>query len=624
MTGRELLAVTDWTGAVTTSNEVSSDGEGKRITESATGSKITAMPEEMEVTVPPRKDFHSSPDVSRTHTAQPAIPNRFDGYEIIEEIARGGMGVVYRAYQKSLDRVIAIKTVLAGNHASEDIIRLFRTEARAAAKLNHPGIVPVYDVGECHGYHYFSMPVIDGVSLSDRVARGPLDPDEAARLLQVVAETIQFAHEHRVIHRDLKPGNILIDPHDQPLITDFGIARRIDDQQTPDDVDTLMGTAEYMPPEQALGEPTGPLSDVYSLGATLYCLLTGRPPFQSHNTLDTLLAVIQRDPVPPRRLNERIPRDLALICLKCMQKRPEDRYQSARAVAEEFTRFLEGEPVLVHPVGNVGTFVRWMRREPRSAAISAGLVVCFTAALGISVYYNYQLEMQKVVAEEAKETAELAQAGAELSEARARRWKTMAESLLRSSATEESRIVQALQYSTLGEVCLSATRLLRETRVGPATGALETFRTARRKLPKKQQTRLSGLLDQIELSRHRANTDPEATQTAVRQLIEKIRQLWLTATDDSPRTTQLVRSVLYSQTSDLVNTVATADDRSEVNRKLESLQDLIKAELFVVATDEVYLRAINLLVELDAWVWGPPSESLRVCAESLRQSLKTK
>ncbi|MCH2202254.1 MAG: serine/threonine protein kinase [Fuerstiella sp.] len=615
--------ITHWESAVAMPDELNANPERERSAGPVSDSTVSASSEEIEVTIPPREYFSATANDVGQSRNQPAIPTQFDGYEVIEEIARGGMGIVYRAYQKNLDRVIALKTVLAGNLASEEVVRQFQTEARAAGKLNHPGIVPVYDVGESQGYHYFSMPVIDGISLSDRVARGPLDPDEAARLLQAVAETIHFAHEHKVIHRDLKPGNILVDIHDQPLITDFGIARRIEDQQTPGHVDVLMGTAEYMPPEQASGEPTGPLSDVYSLGATLYCLLTGRPPFQSHNTLDTLLDVIQRDPVPPRRLNQRIPRDLELICLKCMRKRPQDRYQSAKEVAGEFTRFLAGEPVLVHPVGSVGSFMRWMRREPRNAAISTGLVVCFTAALGTSVYYNYQLDKQRVLAEDARKTAELAQAGAELSEARASRWRTMAESLLRDSPTEERQIVQALQYSTLGDVCLSATRLLREMRVGPATHALENFRTARRKIPREQEARLSPLLDQIEVSRNRANRDPESTQKAVTRLIDKIRELWITATRDSPRVTQLVRSVLYSQARDLVDVVVNAGDRREVNRELESLQDLINAELFVVATDEVYLGAIKLLVELDAWTFGQPSEALKSSAESLRQSLST-
>ena len=589
-------------------NNMSSGSDSKPVSDR----NIAAQTHETDATIPPDRDLSDASVMARGAPNAPAMPKEFDGYELIEEIARGGMGIVYKAYQKSLDRVVALKTVLAGDLASEEAIRLFHTEARAAGKLNHPGIVPVYDVGECHGFHYFSMPLIDGVSLGDRVARGPMDPDEAARFMKMAAETIQFAHRHRIIHRDLKPGNILVDSHGRPLITDFGIARRIDDRHTPGEQYSLTGTAEYMPPEQASGESTGPLGDVYSLGATLYCLLTGRPPFQSSNTLDTLLAVIHSEPVPPRRLNERIPRDIELICLKCIEKRPQDRYQSALEVAEELDRFLEGRPVLVHPVGNIGTFIRWTRRKPRSAALATGLVVCFTAALAISVYYNFQLDMQRDIADEARREAEF-------SELSARRLQTVTEALLEQLATAESGVVQALQYSSLGEVCSAATKLSRATLKIPRNLALEDFRTARSRLSDKQESELRPLLDQIEKAAYRKEGDPDATTSVVDDLIVQARRVWLTATEESPGARNQIRTVLYARTHRLVEKIATAVDRHDVADDIETLVDLMNAELSVVATDEVYLKAVQMLVAVEGWTSGPPPQSLITIAGDLQR-----
>ncbi|MEO2035345.1 MAG: protein kinase [Planctomycetaceae bacterium] len=590
------------------------------------GDDIAGLTDETGVTIPPRGDLSEASGPARHPTAAAAVPKQFDGYEVIAEIARGGMGIVYRAYQKSLDRVVALKTVLAGNMASAEAVELLQTEAKAAGKLNHPGIVPVYDVGECHGFHYFSMPLIDGVSLGDRVGRGPLDPDEAARLMRTAAETIQFAHDHKVIHRDLKPRNILIDAHNQPLIMDFGIAQRIERTQTPGEVNSLMGTAEYMPPEQAAGEATGPRSDVYSLGATLYCLLTGRPPFQSHTTLDTLLAVLQGNPIPPRRLNEQIPRDLELICLKCLQQRPQDRYQSARELADELGRFLSGEPVLVHPVGNIGTFLRWMRREPRNAAISAGLVVCFTAALAISVYYNYRLDTQRDIAQLAaleadldKQVAVQSLRRAARSEQRALREREVAKELLAELTTAESGIIQALQYSILGNVCSTATKLSRATQQGQRMQMLGAFQTARDNLTDEQERKLRPLLDRIEDAGNSDEENAAVIRDSVELLIGEIQELWLTATKDSPQVKQQIREILYSRAVKRADQITGATNRRDVEREIEWLLDLVNAELFVVAEVDVYLAGLQLMIALEEWEDGQPPDSLMKAAAALRR-----
>ncbi|MCA9011110.1 MAG: serine/threonine protein kinase [Planctomycetaceae bacterium] len=579
--------------------------------------KVQASP--LDATIPPDCNLSDAAVLAQSGVHSAGMPREFDGYELQEEIARGGMGIVYRAYQKSLDRVVALKTVLAGKLASADEIHLFHTEARAAGRLNHPGIVPVYDVGECHGFHYFSMPLINGVSLGDRVARGPIDPDEAARYIKSAAETIQFAHDHDIVHRDLKPGNILINADGRPMITDFGISRRIDDRHAPGEAHSLAGTAEYMPPEQASGKPTGPLSDVYSLGATLYCLLTGRPPFQASNALDTLLAVIESEPVPPRRLNERIPRDIDLICLKCIEKRPQDRYQSAQELADELERFLEGKPVLVHPVGNIGTFIRWTRRKPRNAALATGLVVCFTAALTVSIYYNYQLNIQREFLDMQREVATAAQREAELSEMRAVRLQKTTEELLARLATAESGVVQALQFSTLGEVCSAATNLANAKSRDQHEKTRAAFQTARELLNEKQQAALGPLLTKLDDIANRKEDDPASALHAVDELIEQARQTWLEATADAPGARQQIRTVLYTRTDQLAGKISAAHEWHDAADDIISFLDLVHAELSIVGEADVYLKAQQLANAVEDWSSGPPSDAIRNAARDLRQ-----
>ncbi len=242
------------------------------------------------------------------------------------------MGVVFLARQVSLNRPVALKMILAGQLANEIDVKRFYTEAEAAANLDHPGIVPIYEVGQHEGQHYFSMGFVEGQSLSQRLAEGPLPSGEAAALMVKVAEAIEYAHQRGVIHRDLKPGNILLDRNGNPRVTDFGLAKRLQADSGLTGSGQIMGTPSYMPPEQAgshRGE-VGPAADVYALGATLYALVTGRPPFQAATAMDTVLMVVSDEPVPPRRLNAGIPRDLETICLKCLQKEPGQRYARRR------------------------------------------------------------------------------------------------------------------------------------------------------------------------------------------------------------------------------------------------------------------------------------------------------
>jgi hypothetical protein len=289
----------------------------------------------------------------------------FGDYELLEEVARGGMGVVYKARQVSLNRVVALKMILAGQLASPEDLRRFRAEAEAAANLRHPNIVGIHEVGEHQGQHYFSMDYVEGRSLAEVLRDGPLPAERAARYVQTVAAAIHYAHGQGTLHRDLKPSNVLIDAEDRPLVTDFGLAKKIEGGAGPTAPGQILGTPSYMPPEQAAGGPLGPAADVYSLGALLYALVTGRPPFQSDNTLDTLLQVLHNEPVPPRLLNPKIPAELETVCLKCLEKEPGRRYGSAQELADDLGRFRAGEPVRARPPTLPFALRAWVRQNLR-------------------------------------------------------------------------------------------------------------------------------------------------------------------------------------------------------------------------------------------------------------------
>src|SRR6516225_507485 len=323
---------------------------------------------------------------------QPNVP----GYEIVGELGRGGMGVVYKARQRGLNRWVALKMVLAGAHAGAAQLARFHTEAEAVARLQHPNIVQIYDVGELDGLPYFSLEFIDGPSLDQKIHRQAQPPREAADLTETLARAMHYAHENGIIHRDLKPANVLMTSDGKPKITDFGLAKRLEEDSSQTKSGTLMGTPSYMAPEQARGEvkDVGRLADVYSLGAMLYELITGRPPFLASTAMDTIMMVTREEAMAPTRVQPNTPRDLETICMKCLQKEPHQRYESALALADDLQRFLVGEPILARPVSAPERLWRWCRRNPWVASLSAAVFALLLAvtATSTAAYFSVKKE----------------------------------------------------------------------------------------------------------------------------------------------------------------------------------------------------------------------------------------
>jgi serine/threonine-protein kinase len=333
----------------------------------------------------------------KTHSQGDSLPTHVANYEILGILGRGAMGVVYRARQAGLNRLVALKMVLSGDHASQTQRERFHKEAEAIAQLQHPNIVQIHEIGEHQGCPFFSMELVEGKSLVQEIDGTPKPPTDAARMVRILAIAMQVAHEKGVIHRDLKPGNILLTLDGAPKITDFGLAKKLEEDSTATQTGTILGTPSYMAPEQADGriEAIGPRSDVYSLGTILYELLTGRVPFKASSVLDTLEQVRTQEPIPPIQFSPSVPRDLETICLKCLSKSPDRRYQSAGELADDLTRYLEGKPILARPVSAPERFWRWCRRNPRVAVLSGVIMLAILAWGGTTSILTINLKNEK-------------------------------------------------------------------------------------------------------------------------------------------------------------------------------------------------------------------------------------
>jgi serine/threonine protein kinase/Tfp pilus assembly protein PilF len=331
---------------------------------------------------PPNAGRARPPGAPKKYSASTKTFADFGDYELLEVIGRGGQGVVYRARQKSLNRTVALKVIGLGHWATDAHLKRFRREAEAAASLDHSGIVPIYEVGEHDGSCYFSMKLVEGGQLDEVIKRQPLPIRKAVELTTKVARTVHYAHEHNILHRDIKPGNILLDQKGEPHLTDFGLARLVETESTVTRTMEVLGTPSYMAPEQAVGNNAAVSSatDVYGLGAVLYQLLTGQPPFAGGTTYETVKLLLDNEARQPRALNAKIDRDLSTICLKCLEKDPKRRYSSALALAEDLERWLKHEPILARRTGIFDRGRKWVRRNPTSTLLAASLVALAAAA----------------------------------------------------------------------------------------------------------------------------------------------------------------------------------------------------------------------------------------------------
>ncbi|HKB38049.1 MAG TPA: serine/threonine-protein kinase, partial [Gemmataceae bacterium] len=352
-----------------------------------------------------------------TQDADPAdVLPEISGYQVDAVIGRGGMGIVYKALHLRLNRTVALKMLLAGAYAGGHERQRFLREAEAVAALRHPNVVQVFDMGEHDGRPYFTMELVEGGSLKEKVAGTPQPAAWAASLTATLAGAVHIAHQNGIVHRDLKPANILLTADGTPKVTDFGLAARLENKEGLTISGVLVGTPSYMAPEQARGDKSaiGPATDVYALGAILYELLTGRPPFRADTSTATLRQVVDEEPASPTRLNSRVPPDLETICLKCLQKGASERYASALALADDLRRFEHGEPITARPAGTLERTAKWARRRPTAAALLSAALLIVVGITAAAVWYAGDRARLRAEAKSRDEQANTALGAAEM------------------------------------------------------------------------------------------------------------------------------------------------------------------------------------------------------------------
>ena len=436
-----------------------------------------SLPPDNPITPPTRLGSLQTRDPSTLDLPAPTGPLNIPGYEILGELGRGGMGVVYKARHLALKRTVALKMVLDGAHAGAAALARFRAEAEAVAKLQHPNIVQVHEVGECGGRPFFSLEYVEGGSLDRKLAGTPLPPREAAKLVEVLARAMHAVHQQGIVHRDLKPLNVLVTADGTPKITDFGLAKNLQNESGQTASGAIMGTPSYMAPEQAAGKVKliGPLSDVYALGAILYEVLTGRPPFRGATTMETLLQVMGAEPVPPSRLSK-VPADLETICLKALHKKAAQRYGSAEALAEDLQCYRAGETIAARPASRLERTVKWAKRRPALAALLGMSVAAVLILTVLGAWFTLKLDRARRDAEDRRIEAEKQKGIAEGKEKDAEKQTGIAE-----GKTNEAR-QQAAKAKTARDFLVSIFKIAETNIAGGNVTAREILKVAEERI----------------------------------------------------------------------------------------------------------------------------------------------
>jgi len=642
-------------------------GHGQRTTPEELCADCPELAAELARRVQALEDMESVFDTSTCHTNTAASASDFDlpGYEILTEIGSGGMGVVYKARQTQLDRIVAIKTMRGGPSATPEEIGRFHTEAESAAKLSHPGIVSIHDVGEVDGRHFFSMDFVDGQTLEQLIRDKSLSAARAARYLQSIAQAVDVAHEQGILHRDLKPSNVLIDSADQPRITDFGLAKRIEGASKHTATGDILGTPSFMPPEQATGDnrQVDRRSDVYALGGLLYAMLTGRPPFRADTSVATVLQVINDEPVPPRRLNMAIDRDLETICLKCLEKNPAGRYATARQVAEECERFLAGRPIHARPISSLARGRRWCLRNPMSATLAAAVIVTLLAGTGISTHFAIQSNRFAIASEHNAATARRKHSEAIATLEQLRKEKLRAEqNEQRAKLAETKAVTQASQLQTQTQLLRTSIHsylkmYLRTCAIGGEIAASDDVRTANAAFARFASTNQLVTNNKIiqareTIGRHliawreQAGRRPKQLSVAVLELTKQCRLAWEYRCDAivsggggrrggggqkssviRELERQLIVEELYNRATRAARGMAEASNFNAAMRSRYEFDKLFWGEIhFVASTDQESSAVEGAMVRIrecvKVWRQGPPPSELAQCVVDLETACK--
>ncbi len=605
------------------------------------------------------------------------------GYEILECVGRGGMGVVYRARQTALDRIVAVKTMssvaIAPIHSDSDLeaadVLRFRREAETAATLKHPNIVAIHDVGESNGLHYITMDFLSGKTLSEMVRESSLPPKQAAYNLAKIAGAMEVAHRSGILHRDLKPSNVIFDGDDNPVVTDFGLAKRIDDDSNQTMSGQVLGTPSFMPPEQASGQidKIDQRSDVYALGGVLYAMLTGRPPFRSDSAVATVMQVIDESPVAPRQLNSKIPQDLETICLKCLEKSPKNRYASAAEIVEECDRFLQGKPIHARPISTAASAWRWAQRNPMIAALAACSVVLLIAgtatstAFAISANRNLtaakanaveaQLnfvsmkaekmradeshavaieEKQKAVVakQDALESARKATAAKELALSQAQELERQADRLTEQQQTLEKSIQSYLQMYQ--NICKIGGDVAASDDAKTAVAAFAKFNSQEQMVTNQSiRAAIDAIEKQVDQWRQSPENRPDQLEQTVIRLADACRNAWNTrckstflgrgAGRDTPiqkLERNLIIKTVYDDAVDSARKIARSPSPKLAKQSRDRFECLYWCEIRFVANQHVDSAPVQTAMDdfqqlLAAWHSGPPPQTLAQSAARL-------